>query len=45
METGFTEVPILGTPVILNVAEIKMIRAKAFEQRRNFEFTEYRGFE
>ena len=44
-ETGFTEVPIWGTPVILNVAGIKLIRAKAFEQRRNFEFTEYRGFE
>jgi hypothetical protein len=29
----------------LNVAGIKTIRAKTFEQRRNFEFTEYRGFE
>ena len=37
-ETGFTEVPIWGTPVTLNVAGIKTIRAKTFDQRRNFEF-------
>ena len=30
-ETGFTEVPILGTPVTLNVAWIKLIRARAFD--------------
>jgi len=27
------------------VAGIKMIRAKTFDQRRDFEFTEYRGLE
>ena len=35
-ETGFTEVPILGTPVTLNVAGIKTIRARAFEQKEKF---------
>ena len=33
-----------GRPA-LNVAGIKLIRTKTFDQRRNFEFTEYRGFE
>ena len=28
----------LGTSVTLNVARIKLIRSKTFEQRRNFEF-------
>lgn len=37
-ETGFTEVPIGGTPVTLNVAGIKSIRARTFDQRRDFEF-------
>ena len=30
-ENGFTEVPIWGTPVTLNVAGIKLIRAKTKE--------------
>ena len=34
-ETGFTEVPIWGTPVILNVAGIKLIRARTKDQGTN----------